>query len=309
MSTLTTTSRKLVGLLEIKFKMVNETGLLIRAPQAKMVIGGADQQSMSVRKIYTVDGQEIEVEVPFIPGSSLKGRMRSLLEQSSGSVLYDTSRGIFMHVRDFIKNYCKDIKHDLDNLFGSPSIPLFKITDANLKKQIVELYAPTRLIVRDMYPSEEYVKELYSKVKVLSLDVFLEEKSENRIDRITSAADPRTVYRVKPGVEFDGEFKILIYDIDVDENKLGQVPNYVKLIAQGLKLVEDTYLGGCGTRGYGKVKFKDVKLRLKTIDYYRTGSSNEIHDLGNFATTEEFLRSYDEVAKKIIEILKHKMAN
>jgi len=308
------TSRMIMGIIEINFKMEVKTGLIIRAPLAKMVIGGADQQPMSTRLKYVIDNREEEIEVPYIPGSSLKGRIRSLLELYEGAELFSHDGRIFLHVRDLRpdkKQACKNVKHHLDNLFGSPSIQIREIEERgkeNKKAQkliedIVNLYVPTRLIVRDMYPTMEYIKQLY-KLKgprgIIAFDDFLEEKTENRIDRITSAADPRTIYRIKPGVEFEGSMSIVLYDVDVDPNKLDAVKEYLKLIAIGLKLVEDTYLGGAGTRGYGRVKFKNITVKLKTRDYYITGDPSHIIELKkDIRNVEELLRSIDEVYDKI----------
>jgi len=307
-------SRMIAGIVEIEFRMEAKTGLIIRAPLAKTVIGGADQQPMSIRLKYIINDREEEIEVPYIPGSSLKGRMRSLLELYEGAMLYSSDGKIYLHARDLrpTAKACKDIRHALDNLFGSPSIQSKELKGANeqLFKDLIELYAPTRLIVRDMYPTKEYIEKLY-KLKgsrgMIIFDDFLEEKTENRIDRITSAADPRTIYRIRPGVEFEGNINIVLYDVDVDPNKLGAIKEYLRLVATGLKLVEDTYLGGAGTRGYGKVEFKNITIRLKTRDYYITGDPSHIIELKkNIKSVEELLRSIDEIYEGIILHVKAK---
>ena len=307
-------SRTIVGIIEIEFKMEVITGLIIRVPLAKTVIGGIDQQPMSTRFKYTIGDRKEEIEVPYIPGSSLKGRMRSLLELYEGAELYTSDGKIYLHVRELKpeSKACKDIRHALDNLFGSPSIHArdVKTADEKLFKELIELYAPTRLIVRDMYPTQEYVNELYklkgSRGMIMFYD-FLEEKTENRIDRITSAADPRTIYRIKPGVEFKGLMKVVLYDVDIDSNKLNAVKDYMRLIAMGLKLIEDTYLGGAGTRGYGKVAFKDINVKLKTRDYYMTGDQCKITTVKTgIKNVDDFLKSIDEICDKIISHVKGK---
>ncbi len=307
-----TPSRKLIGIIEVNFKLVNKTGLLIRSPLAKTTIGGADIQPMFIVKDYGVvekNGNKYEigeVEVPYIPGSSIKGRMRSLLEIYEGAPLYSSDNKIFMHVRDINKNWCNDLEHALDNLFGSPSIDLSKIDEKN-RNEILEKYAPTRLIVEDIYPSTDYVLKLKKK-GLISKEVFIEEKSENSIDRITSAANPRTILRVKPDVEFEGVFKILLYDVDY---KLGKIKEYIELLLTGMKLLEDTYLGGSGTRGYGKVKFKDIKIHLKKPEYYKTGDNKHIVDLlerinlGKAGKVEELLLKKDEIVNEILKEVRY----
>ncbi|WP_245521882.1 type III-A CRISPR-associated RAMP protein Csm3 [Staphylothermus hellenicus] len=275
--------RKLIGVVEIRFKLINKTGLLIQSPLAKTTIGGHDIQPMFIVKNYgniTKDNQVYEVgeiEVPYIPGSSLKGRIRSLLEIYEGAPLYSSDNKIYIHVRDIAKNWCTDLEHALDNLFGSPSVDLSKIAKKNrdLYNEILEKYAPTRLIVEDIYPSTEYISKLLDK-GALSKEAFIEEKTENSIDRITSAANPRTILRIKPDVEFKGAFRILLYDVDCSNDKIRE---YIKLLFTGMKLLEDTYLGGFGTRGYGKVEFKVISIKLKKPEYYETGNKQHMVDL------------------------------
>jgi len=305
-STLPIIVRKLLGILVIKYKLYNKTGLLIRSPLAKASIGGTDTEPMITKKKYLLKTSnnkmvtEIIVDVPYIPGSSLKGRMRSLLEQYEGSELYFDGK-IYMHVRDFSpnKNACKDPDHALDNLFGSPSIQLQRIPQ-DKANEIASKIAPTRLIVEDIYPSTEFVSKLYSMKGIVSKEDFLEEKSENRIDRITSAADPRFIVRVRPDIEFEGEFKILIFDIDFEENAK-KLKEYLDLLFTGMKLVEDTYLGGSGTRGYGKVEFKDIEIILRPNSYY-LGIVPEI-EIGKLPNTATYNEKRGELFSRIISNL------
>ncbi|ABN69421.1 CRISPR-associated protein, Csm3 family [Staphylothermus marinus F1] len=306
--------RKLIGVIEVRFKLVNRTGLLIRSPLAKATIGGADIQPMFIVKNYgkIIKDKQVyeigEIEVPYIPGSSLKGRIRSLLEIYEGAPLYSSDNEIFIHVRDIAKNWCTDLEHSLDNLFGSPSVDLSKIIKENkeLTNEILEKYAPTRLIVEDLYPSEDYVVKLADK-GMLTKEAFIEEKTENTIDRITSAANPRTILRVKPDVEFKGNFKMLLYDVD---QKLGKIKEYIELLLTGMKLLEDTYLGGSGSRGYGRVKFKNISIILKKPEYYKTGSEEYIIDIleklkiDRTDSIELLLSRKDEIVNEILNEIK-----
>ncbi len=289
------TTRKLVGVIDINFKLLNKTGLIIRSPITRITIGGKDTETMMTRITYKIkiegSTEELELTVPFIPGSSLKGRMRSLLELYEGAELYSDGK-IYMHKRNpLVENACHDPDHNLDNLFGSPSFQPQKleeianksknqnekdvIIDEETAKEFIRKIAPTRLIVEDVYPSREYVEKLAKTKKFVSKEDFLEEKPENRIDRITSAADPRFILRVKPGIEFEGSFHILLFDID--EKNLSE---YLDLLFRGMMLVEDTYLGGSGTRGYGKVLFKNIVILLKNKKYYEDGKGPaEIYSL------------------------------
>jgi len=301
-----TFTRTLKGIVKLNIKFKNTTGLLIRAPlQAQAFrIGGADQYPMVTRKEYR-DG--IELEVPYIPGSSIKGRMRSLLELSMNLKLYTTDYKIWHHVRN-IKAMGADFINDVmsrclvDDLFGWSSanyaqikemIEKFRVKDVNVD-DLFKMLAPTRLLVSDFFPSEEYVK----KANITSISDFLEEKSENRIDRITSAADPRTVVRVKPGVEFKGDITMLLFD-----NDKNRVKDYLKTIAIGLDLIEQTYLGGSGSRGYGRIRFEKIIVKAFKVNRKGEGKApaREPIDLEKeeFNSIKEFAEAIEKLAEDI----------
>lgn len=326
-----TFNRCLLGIVEIKYKLENETGLIVRYPLARARIGGADVMPMSLHKKYVIDGNPVELEVPFIPGSSLKGRMRGLLELKENVDLFNIDGKITQHFlppfreeyKDIVKEYLKKylvgdrLKSYIDHVFGYSALHLSDIEDVlkdeikekdKLKEKASDLFrrlAITRLIVYDIYPSQEYVAEKYKEKQrqglTLLLDDFLEDKPENRIDRITSAADPRLILRIKPGVEFEGLMKVLVFDVDMEGER---VKDIFKLIFAGMKLVEDTYLGGSGSRGYGKVKFRDIELVLKKREYYDSGGG--VVSIGRYASLEDVLRNLDNIALKIESELSEK---
>ncbi len=316
----------LVGIVRIDFVLETLTGLLIRMPvQAQTArIGGADAYPMVTRKLYVIDGNVKELEVPYIPGSSLKGRMRSLLEQSLGKKLYTTDFKIWMHVRNLhekamsLDEFENDVKErcEIDDLFGYMSIhydTIYKKYKEKLGKEkdeeahkkareLFELLAPTRLLVNDLFPSQEYVAKLFrDKGGIVSIADFLEEKSENRIDRVTSAADPRDIVRVKPHVEFDGRITLLVFDRDLSPESQPPLKKYVETVFKGLKLVEETYLGSSGSRGYGRVKFKNIKIKLMKTSV--SASEMKYEDIDSATTLDEMLTRLNEVVKKIIEKL------
>ncbi|OYT37410.1 MAG: type III-A CRISPR-associated RAMP protein Csm3 [Desulfurococcales archaeon ex4484_58] len=313
-----TINRNLKGIIKFDVVFENTTGLLIRMPTHAQVyrIGGADQYPMTTRKRY---GDNIELEVPLIPGSSLKGRMRSLLETSMNLPQYTLDYKIWQHVRNprgmSNEDLLKDIENRciIDELFGWSAFnfeQLEKIVGEvkgikdkeKLREATMEYFeklAPTRLLVDDFTPTEECI----NKLNATSIADFLEEKMENRIDRITSAADPRSIVRVKPGIEFGGCFKIMIYDIDRDVIK-----NYLKILANGLKLVEETYLGGSGSRGYGRIRFRKIHVSVlkisnkegKDFDLDKTKLKEELKE---YSSVDELLDKIDELAKEIENIL------
>ena len=207
---------KLIKKIKIEGPITVITGLHIGGNSESVEIGGIDN---SVIKLASKDNQ------PYIPGSSLKGKMRCLLEQVAGA---------------------SKIGNDelVNNLFG--------ITE---DKETKRKNRPSKLIVRDAMLSEESKKELLA---CDSLDMpFTENKWENVIDRINGKAEhPRQTERVPAGAVFNAEFILNIWDGD-DEKEM------MELFEKGIHLLENDYLGGSGSRGYGQIKFG--KLDNKTI--------------------------------------------
>lgn len=105
----------------------------------------------------------------------------------------------------------------------------------------------SRLIFSDMI-LDNY-DELYSK----GLDSITEVKFENTISRTTSVANPRQIERVIRGSKFELN---IIYD--VLEDYQDQALDDIKILVEGMKLLQYDYLGGGGTRGNGKIKFSNV---------------------------------------------------
>ena len=123
-------------------------------------------------------------------------------------------------------------KHDDD-----PEIVLRLFGNA---KKTVQEHRNSRLIFSDMI------------LKQLDIHSATEVKFENSINRLTAVANPRQIERVIRGSEFELE---LIYNVE-DET---QIQEDFEAIRYGLTLLEYDYLGGSGSRGYGKVKFEDLQ--------------------------------------------------
>ena len=199
---------KLIKKIKIEVPITVITGLHIGGNSESVEIGGIDN---SVIKLASKDNQ------PYIPGSSLKGKMRCLLEQVAGASKIGNDEKV-------------------NNLFG--------ITE---DKETKRKNRPSKLIVRDAMLSEESKKELLA---CDSLDMpFTENKWENVIDRINGKAEhPRQTERVPAGAVFNAEFILNIWDGD-DEKEM------MELFEKGIHLLENDYLGGSGSRGYGQIKF------------------------------------------------------
>ncbi len=227
----------------IKGRIVTKTGLHIGGSSLGLQIGGADK--VVVRNPVT--------NLPYIPGSSLKGKMRSLLEKSLGLIVPEKNQK-----GEWEGKLCADPNQDMVQLFGSAADVG---ADANLDN-----LAPTRLTVRDAHLLNEEKLAAAENTDMYCTEI----KTEVSIDRLTSAANPRNFERVPAGAEFALDMVVDIYNIDED-GEPSRAETFINLIRQGLTLVEDDYLGGQGTRGYGQVSFRIDSVTERTADNYRNG--------------------------------------
>lgn len=237
--------RPLLGKTIIQGKLECKTGLHIGAGKETMEIGDIDNSV--VRDPLT--------NRPYIPGSSIKGKIRSLTERNLG-----------MHLERFSGG--KIYRHEC----GNPDCQLCRIYGASFEKNST---IPSRTIFRDLMLTKESSEVLGEMDTGLELT---EWKFENTIDRVTSKADPRNLERIPAGAVFDFE---IIYDIVKPE----EVKDDLTTILNGMKLLIDDYLGGNGSRGYGKVSFKIEKITLKKSEDYSKEIPIEIKDdWGNIAS-------------------------
>ncbi|HID09431.1 TPA: type III-A CRISPR-associated RAMP protein Csm3, partial [Candidatus Micrarchaeota archaeon] len=151
----------------------------------------------------------------------------------------------------------------------------------------------TRLLVRDVLLSDESA-EIFGGLPLERS--YAETKTEVSIDRITSAANPRTIERVPAGAVFaPGE---MIYTVlNSDDGTADPAADVARLyvVFEGMNLLEHDYLGGLGSRGSGKVKFQRISISLrKRLDYFEGKT-----DIGVFDSVEELLAKRDEVLGKI----------
>ncbi len=211
---------RLTGYKIIKGTLRCDTGLHIGGSAEQMEIGGVDLPIIK----HPINGE------PFIPGSSLKGKMRSQLEKKEGKV---NEKG---EPCGCAKEDCKICK-----VFG-------------VHKTVRHNLGSTRILVRDAFLNEK-IRNKYQDFLKEKGTSYIEKKTENVINRKTGTAEhPRSQERIPAGAEFDIEIVIQLYDTDGDGNDL------VEFVKEGLRQVQSTYLGGFGSRGSGKVSFNDMKL-------------------------------------------------
>src|SRR5690242_18662241 len=242
------TELKLVGKLILEGEMTCETGLHVGAGKGSLEIGGSDNPV-----VKDSHGR------PYVPGSSLRGKLRSLLEQSSGlavpSELVFLSRRKGQEVRIHQSDRPDD---EICLLFGRNPGRMERVAGEPLDSTQA---TPARLAV---YDAPLVMESITASMRENLDDELTEVKSENSIDRITSLANPRTLERVPAGARF----KIrMVVDLLCAEDAV--LP---ALLIQGLSLLEDDTLGGGGSRGNGRVRFENLKLTWRSRDYYASGA-------------------------------------
>lgn len=213
--------------IQITGNILVETGMHIGGSTAFAAIGAVD---MPVVK----DGR---TNLPIIPGSSLKGKMRSLLAKQLNLTVAKTPN---------------DDCVELARLFGTAK-------EGSIKA--------SRLLFSDMVLVNE------DELRNAGLQSLTEVKFENTINRATAIATPRQIERVVRGSVFNMD---IIYNVD-SEHTDEVIPD-IKTLAEGLKLLQYDYLGGNGSRGYGKITFKNVKAKVVTgfLDDIVISQCNEI---------------------------------
>ncbi|MGE5645955.1 MAG: type III-A CRISPR-associated RAMP protein Csm3 [Acidobacteriota bacterium] len=244
------TELKLIGKLILEGDLYCETGLHIGAGKGSLEIGGADNPV-----IKDAFGR------PYVPGSSLRGKIRSLLEQSSGAAvpgeLVYLSRRKGQEVRIHQSDRPDD---DICVLFGRNPGRMERVSGDTLESSNS---TPARLTVYDAPLDPESITP---QMRENLDDELTEVKSENAIDRITSQANPRTLERVPAGSRFHVRF---VLDVLCDEDKA-----LLRRLVEGLRLLEDDALGGGGSRGSGRVRLANLKLTWRNRGFY-TGEAAE----------------------------------
>ena len=202
-------------------------GKLLIKGTIKLITGlhiGTSGDFSAIGAVDTIVIRDSVTNKPMIPGSSLKGKMRYLFARTKYNSSLET----------------KEIKEEdecIKRLFGS-SDPIIT----------------SRLQFQDSLLSDKSIEDF----KEFEFDLpYTEIKYENTIDRIKGVANPRQLERVPAGSEFD--FKV-VYNVE----KIEDFEEDMKNILLMMDVLEDDYLGGHGTRGYGRIKFKNLSLELKT---------------------------------------------
>lgn len=196
--------------IQITGNITVETGMHIGGSSAFAAIGSVDSPVI----------KDSRTNLPIIPGSSLKGKMRTLLAREMNDKVVSPD------------DDCEEIAR----LFGTA------------KKGNVRA---SRLLFSDMQLANE------QELREAGLQSLTEVKFENTINRATAVANPRQIERVVRGSVFNMD---IIYNVEKEDELITDF----KTFAEGLRLLQFDYVGGNGSRGYGKIVFNDLKATVVT---------------------------------------------
>lgn len=259
---------QLTGRIFLQFDLETKSGLHIGGSDEGIGIGGVDKTV--IRDPLT--------NQPYIPGSSLRGKVRSLTEKYSG-LKQNSSIGsnVSIHSCDDPGEYADC---DVCQTYGVSGKDKFS--------------KPTRLIVRDVQMHPDSVSAFDN----IRTDLpFTEAKTEVAIDRVTSAASPRQMERVPAGVIF-GPAEMVYSLYEGEGCSTAADLERFKTVITGLQLLEDDYLGGLGSRGSGKVTLANIKVIVKSQADYDHPVSVHPDETG-YASLAELVVNYAALQEKI----------
>jgi CRISPR-associated protein Csm3 len=305
--------KPLLGKVRIFGDLVVETGLHIGGGGENLDIGGLDKPV--IRNPLTRE--------PYIPGSSLKGKLRAILERLLDKPLNRKgSRDTFRYESDDLLSGASEnggafIRFEgartcpISRLFGSTGTTCYVKTIEGSKENLIEDKAkkvllegveyseikgrncPARLIVRDSH----LLPESASRLKTIDTGLYMTEwKFENGLDRITAAANPRQIERVPAGSKFQFEIVYTVEDLE-------QAKEDLKNLCMALAILEDDALGGHGSRGYGKVSFQNFEFSYRNMAQYQQAMADtktEIVPPRKLNDMEELLSQFESVVENLL---------
>jgi CRISPR-associated protein Csm3 len=288
--------RRLIGKVVIKGKITLKTGLHIGGSQESMQIGGIDLPVI----------RDAGNNLPYIPGSSLKGKLRSTIEkfgrrinkEGKGESL-SANRNIGTFRNKLYIHCCEDVRYavtcDVCRIFGSSG------DDRAMPRDQKAENWPALLTVRDALLDET----------LLGLTPqFTEVKVETGIDRTSMSANPRRVERVLPENRFNLE---MVYSVEAvalaGKDHLVFQKNVVQSDLENLftamEIIQDEGLGGYTSRGYGKVEFTVTDFLARGLGYFGGKSDNEKGETGSEISVAEARRGISEIIAFLEEEARH----
>src|SRR5579863_4501388 len=233
------TELKFLGKLILEGELHCETGLHVGAGKGSLEIGGSDNPV-----VKDAFGR------PYVPGSSIRGKLRSLLEQTSGLAVPAELVYLSKRKGQEVRIHQSDRPDDeICLLFGRNPGRMERVAGESLESAQA---TPARLAV---YDAPLDAQSITPQMRENLDDELTEVKSENAIDRITSQANPRTLERVPAGARF--QVRLVMDVLCLEDREL--LPRLV----EGLRLLEDDSLGGGGSRGSGRIGISNLKLNWR----------------------------------------------
>jgi CRISPR-associated protein Csm3 len=304
--------KALLGKVRITSTLVVETGLHIGGGGETLDIGGLDKSVI----------RDPVTQQPYLPGSSIKGKLRSILERILEKPLNRAGgSGTYRYESDDLEDGYTEVGDGQFVAFqGAATCPLSRVFGSTggskcyLKPEVIEQEeldnrgsatiageryiktkgrnAPARLMVRDAHLLKESAKQL----EKIDTGLYMTEwKFENGLDRVTAAANPRQLERVPAGARFHFE---MVYTVEHQE----QAAEDLKNLAIALAILEDDALGGHGSRGYGKVRFENFQFYYRGVEQYRqvtTGDSNFLQPIVEMENTSVLLQQFSDLTDAV----------
>ncbi len=275
-----TQAPRLVGKVIVRGELRTVTGLRIGASTSALEIGGVDNPVL----------RDPLTRAPYVPGSSLKGKLRSLLTRAHSLELQRLGR-VQLHWCTTAETYAQ--------CYVCPTFGQFPSGPGGDNFPFV---TPTRVSVRDSHllPYVEIqdpagVRHVSWDDTELETDLpYTEVKTEVALDVITAASNPRQMERVPPGAIFDVELLFSVFRSQDGSIDPGMEKRRLREVFVAMRLLEDDYLGSSGTRGYGKVKFQKVRVLWRPLDYYRDPKNHPEKELWSGDDLKGLLEAYDE---------------
>ncbi len=260
----------ILGKVIVQGDIIAETGLRIGGSTGGLKIGGVD-----LNVITDPLGR------PYIPGSSIKGKTRSLMERFRGKIDPSNDKD-WMHLCRNDADYKDCTICKIWGLLGDskafPSTPTL-----------------TRLLVRDVFIDETSITPQMRDNMDLQ---WTEVKMETAINRITGTAHGgslRQIERVPAGARFkDSRF---IFNVFGEADKA-----LLKEIFIALELLENDYLGGMGSRGSGQVRLKDMAVYWNKKSDYENGTLELIPErrINNGADTPaKLVQQFEQIKERL----------
>lgn len=229
---------QLQEIIELKGILVLESNLHIGSGKLEMHIGGTDNPII----------KHPHTQEPYIPGSSIKGKIRSLLELKTGVAasayrLRAGSGGIAE-----LKTYLEDESPEVASILKIFGFSGSDKSDSSRAGDIGRKLGPTRASFADCYLNADWLDRAVENMWPLAV-----EKQETAIDRISGTAKTgslRQTEMVPAGAEFD--FRVTFKVFKDSDRKL------LEMLKEGIELLQKDAIGGSGSRGYGRIRIKDL---------------------------------------------------